>query len=144
MTYEADPDGVESVCDGHGHGNGGSPERDLWRAARVRGPGGGEEAGGCRQDQLCEQVCQGCLRQCQGEPVRESGRRQEAGRCGQEQLRAKVREDGRGRRQGDPVREGGGGQEARRGGQEQLYPEVRQDHLSLGPGVSERLGKGLA
>lgn len=34
-SYEADPDGVESVCDGVGHGNGGSPERDLWRAARV-------------------------------------------------------------------------------------------------------------
>jgi len=68
-SYEADPDGVESVCDGNGHGNGGGPGRNLWRAARVRSPGGGEEAGGRRQDQLCGQVRQGCLGQRQGSPV---------------------------------------------------------------------------
>lgn len=114
VTYEADPDGVESVCDCDGDGHGGGPERDdgerwLWGAAGVRGPGRGQKAGGRRQDQLCGQVRQGCLRQCQGESVREGGGRQEAGRRGQEQLRAKVPEDGWGRRQGEPVRAGGGG-----------------------------------
>ncbi|MNZ46211.1 hypothetical protein D3C78_638890 [compost metagenome] len=69
LSYETDPDGVESVFDGVGHGNGGGPERDPWCAAGVRGAGGGEKAGGGRQDQLCGQVRQGCLGQRQGSPV---------------------------------------------------------------------------
>ena len=76
----------------------------TWRAARVRGPGGGEEAGGAAKTSLWARLRQDALRQCQASQCEKAAADKKLARAAKNSFVQKVREDGTGPPQGDPVR----------------------------------------